>query len=79
MSNFSIFNGLRVLKFCKERPVPSDVSIKVLTSTKIILPNNYPYFNRVTALHIFHHGGKFLLTQENPFERLFSSSSTMVN
>ena len=79
MTNFSIFNGLIVLRFCKERPIPSDVSIKVLTSTKTILPNNYPYFNRVTAHHIFHHGGKFLLTQENPFERLFSSSFTMVN
>ena len=79
MTNFSIFNGLIVLKFCKERPIPSDVSIKVLTSTKTILPNNYPYFNRVTAHHIFHNGGKFLLTQENPFERLFSSSFTIVN
>ena len=34
ISLYSIISGSRILKFCKKRPIPSDISIKLLMSAK---------------------------------------------
>ena len=46
ISHISIFSGSRFLKFCKKGPIPSNVSIKLLTSRDVNAGVNLPLLKK---------------------------------